>query len=63
MQDRHSPKQGNQKQLNPGDQAPAGVEGVGENICRECQGSGRRNDVPCPACGGTGRVIEGIGGA
>ena len=49
--------------LNPGDQAPAGVEGTGENICRDCQGSGRRDDAPCPTCGGTGRVIEGIGGA
>jgi DnaJ-class molecular chaperone len=49
--------------LNPGDQAPAGVEGTGENICRDCQGSGRRDDAPCPTCGGTGRIIEGIGGA
>jgi DnaJ-class molecular chaperone len=49
--------------LNPGDQAPAGVEGTGENICRDCRGSGRRDDAPCPTCGGTGRVIEGIGGA
>ncbi len=49
--------------LNPGDQAPTGVEGTGENICRDCQGSGRRHDASCPTCGGTGRVIEGIGGA
>jgi DnaJ-class molecular chaperone len=49
--------------LNPGDQAPAGVEGTGENICRDCRGSGRRDDAPCTTCGGTGRVIEGIGGA
>jgi DnaJ-class molecular chaperone len=66
MQNPHSPKQSNQNQagtLNPGDQAPAGVEGTGENVCRDCQGSGRRDDAPCPTCGGTGRVIEGIGGA
>ena len=49
--------------LNPGDQAPAGVEGTGEHVCRACRGSGRRDDVPCPTCGGTGRVIEGVGGA
>ncbi len=49
--------------LNPGDQAPAGVEGTGEHLCRDCQGSGRRDDAPCPTCGGTGRVMEGIGGA
>jgi DnaJ-class molecular chaperone len=49
--------------LNPGDQAPGGVEGTGEHLCRVCRGSGRRDDAPCPTCGGTGRVIEGIGGA
>jgi hypothetical protein len=49
--------------LNPGDQAPAGVEGTGENHCRVYRGSGRRDGAPCPTCGGTGRVIEGIGGA
>jgi DnaJ-class molecular chaperone len=49
--------------LNPGDQAPAGAEGTGENLCRACRGSGRRDDASCPTCGGTGRVIEGIGGA
>jgi hypothetical protein len=49
--------------LNPGDQAPADVEGTGENLCRACRGSGWRDGAPCPTCGGTGRVIEGIGGA
>jgi len=51
-------------QMNPGDEAPAGTPGTGENICRRCGGSGRTADVQeCPACAGTGRVIEGIGGA
>jgi DnaJ-class molecular chaperone len=49
--------------LNPGDLAPAGVEGTGEHLCRACRGNGRRDGSPCPTCGGTGRVIEGIGGA
>jgi DnaJ-class molecular chaperone len=49
--------------LNPGDVAPAGVEGTGEHLCRACRGTGRRDDAPCPTCGATGRVIEGIGGA
>lgn len=49
--------------LNPGDEAPAGVPGTGENLCRECGGSGRIGNRPCPECGGTGKVIEGIGGA
>lgn len=47
----------------PGDAAPAGTPGTGEAICRDCRGSGRRDGAPCPTCGGTGRVIEGIGGA
>ena len=49
--------------MHPGDEAPAGTPGTGENICRECGGSGRVNDGPCPACDGTGKVIVGVGGA
>lgn len=47
----------------PGDEAPAGVPGSGENICRACKGSGTLNGKTCPDCDGTGKVIEGIGGA
>jgi hypothetical protein len=46
--------------MNPGDQAPAGTPGTGENLCRDCRGTGRRGSKPCPTCGGTGRVTEGI---
>jgi hypothetical protein len=49
--------------LNPGDEAPAGTPGTGEDICRECKGSGKVNGATCPNCNGRGRVIEGIGGA
>lgn len=49
--------------INPGDQAPPGTEGTGENICRVCHGSGRLNGRECENCGGTGFVIEEIGGA
>lgn len=49
--------------LAPGDQAEPGTPGTGENICRACHGSGQRENQPCPECGGTGKVIEGIGGA
>jgi acyl carrier protein phosphodiesterase len=52
-----------ERRLMPGDQAPPGTPGTGENICRDCQGSGRLQGRDCPACGGTGRVVEGIGGA
>lgn len=47
---------------NPGDQAAPGTPGTGENICPECEGSGRIGDGECPTCGGTGKVVEGIGG-
>jgi len=30
--------------------------------CRECQGSGKLGEKDCPICGGTGVVIEEIGG-
>ena len=33
---------------NPGDEAPAGTPGTGEDIC--------------PACSGSGKITEGIGG-
>ncbi len=51
-------------EMNPGDQAPAGTEGSGENICAKCSGTGTQEDGrPCEHCRGTGRVTEGIGGA
>ncbi|MFN3433020.1 MAG: hypothetical protein ACK4ZY_01365 [Sphingomonas sp.] len=46
----------------PGDQAPAGTPGTGENVCPRCNGSGRIDAGTCPTCDGTGTVIEGIGG-
>jgi hypothetical protein len=47
----------------PGDQAPAGTPGTGENVCPACGGSGRQAGRECPECRGTGRVTAGIGGA
>ncbi|KAB0264152.1 hypothetical protein FEZ63_24215 [Microvirga brassicacearum] len=48
--------------LHPGDQADPGTPGAGENVCRECQGTGKIGSTDCPICGGTGIVIEEIGG-
>jgi len=48
---------------NPGDQAPPDTPGTGENICPACQGSGRIDSQECQKCGGSGKVVEGIGGA
>lgn len=47
----------------PGDMAPPGTAGTGENICPVCSGSGEVDGGPCDNCEGTGKVIEGIGGA
>jgi hypothetical protein len=46
----------------PGDDAPAGTPGTGEDICPKCSGTGKLNDKPCPNCAGTGRIVEGVGG-
>ncbi len=51
------------REQNPGDEAAPGTRGTGEAICRDCRGTGRRDGHQCPTCGGTGRVVEGIGGA
>jgi hypothetical protein len=48
--------------LNPGDQAPAGTPGTGEDLCPKCSGSGRIDDKECENCGGTGIIIAGISG-
>lgn len=47
----------------PGDEAAPGTPGTGENLCRECNGTGKLDGKPCPVCNGTGKVTEGIGGA
>jgi len=50
--------------MRPGDEAPAGTPGTGEDICPECNGSGRKaGKETCPRCEGTGRIVRGIGGA
>lgn len=48
--------------LNPGDDAPTGTKGTGEDTCPDCGGSGELRGAECPTCRGTGKVVEGIGG-
>jgi len=48
--------------MNPGDDAVEGTPGTGEDVCAVCEGNGLIGNTPCDNCGGTGRVIEGIGG-
>jgi len=48
----------------PGDEAPAGTPGTGEDVCPDCNGTGKAaSGKPCPNCEGTGRIVRGIGGA
>ncbi len=47
----------------PGDEAPPATESAGENLCPACGGNGRREGGgECPEWGGTGRVVEAVGG-
>lgn len=47
----------------PGDEAPPGTPGTGENLCPRCNGSGKVGGEDCPNCEGSGKIVEGIGGA
>jgi DnaJ-class molecular chaperone len=49
--------------MKPGDEAPPGTLGTGENLCRACNGTGRSSGKSCATCDGTGKIVEGIGGA
>lgn len=51
-----------QEHLKPGDEAAPGTPGTGEDLCPDCNGTGKRNGSPCPTCEGTGRIVQGIGG-
>jgi RecJ-like exonuclease len=47
----------------PGDEAAPDELGTAENLCPDCNGSGRdASGGQCPTCEGTGRVNEGVGG-
>lgn len=58
-----TPPDPTQPDLRPGDEAPEGTPGTGENLCPRCSGSGRSGTDECPVCAGTGLVTEGVGGA
>jgi DnaJ-class molecular chaperone len=52
-----------QPEMNPGDEAVESTPGTGEDVCPVCRGAGVIGTRPCDDCGGTGKVIVGIGGA
>jgi len=54
---------GSSPPMKPGDEAPEGTRGTGENVCPVCHGSGRSHGAACTNCSGTGTVTTGIGGA
>ena len=58
----NDPKGSQTPKLNPGDDAPPGTPGTGENLCRHCNGKGEHDGKPCEVCNGTGKVIEGLAG-
>ena len=47
----------------PGDEAPQGTPGAGENVCPTCNGTGKVDGATCQTCAGSGVVIEEVGGA
>jgi DnaJ-class molecular chaperone len=49
--------------MRPGDEVPPGTQGAGEAICPVCAGSGKVDGRECENCSGTGKIIEGVGGA
>lgn len=52
----------NPNDLNPGDEAAPGTPGTGEDICPVCNGAGKVEAAECDNCGGTGKIVEAIGG-
>jgi hypothetical protein len=57
------PPTASQTPMSPGDEAPLGTPGTGENVCPRCGGTGKLAGRECPECQGTGKVTVGIGGA
>ena len=50
-------------EMAPGDEAPAGTPGTGEDACPTCNSSGKVDGETCANCDGTGRIVSGISGA
>ena len=58
------PTSSEQAKMNPGDDAPPGTPGTGDNVCPECSGKGKlESGGQCPNCGGTGQVTQIVGDA
>ena len=49
--------------MKPGDEAPEGTPGTGDDVCPDCHGKSTQEGKPCPTCAGTGIITRAIGGA
>ena len=58
--DRTKPGQPGDAKMAPGDEAPPGTPGTGEDVCPDCGGSGRIDGNDCQNCLGRGRIIKAI---
>lgn len=47
----------------PGDEAPPGAPGTGEDVCPKCDGNGEVDGGTCADCAGSGKVVRGVSGA
>jgi hypothetical protein len=54
------PTKANAVTMAPGDEAPPGTPGTGEDVCPTCRGGGRLNGEECETCLGRGRIIKAI---
>ncbi|QEC50744.1 hypothetical protein FSW04_11835 [Baekduia soli] len=46
----------------PGDEAPPGTTGTGQDVCPDCDGTGLVGTAVCATCQGRGWVTEAVGG-
>jgi len=57
------------RQHTPDDDPEQDTPGTGEDVCPECEGTGKQldketgkpTDKPCERCDGTGIIVQGIG--
>jgi DnaJ-class molecular chaperone len=50
------------EEMTPGDEVPPDTYSTGEDACERCDGTGEVDGGTCPDCGGSGKVVEAIGG-
>jgi DnaJ-class molecular chaperone len=50
------------EEMTPGDEVPPDTYSAGEDACERCDGTGEVDGGTCPDCGGSGKVVEAIGG-